>query len=229
LAIVRVHAQAGRGQDHRHSDRAAGGVVHAAADDHAVNVQLHRGAGLGGLDDVFDHPAGQVGVVIGGIYRGGTRTIGKTSDETTERSVLTRFLTDGGDINLGAGNFKAPLTNTADGGGCGKDDAGEIGAKTRGLCGCSNDPTASGGTNRHDASGGVVGLDEVITRSDRVGGAGASRIGQGHRIVDLEAQVGADSDVAARGGEVGGDERGNRRTSGGVVQGAGGARKNGGH
>ena len=108
-------------------------------------------------------------------------------------------------------------------------NTGEVGAKTGRLRGCGCNRTTSSGADGHNAGGSVIGLDEVVASGNSVGGRSASWIGQGHRIVDLEAQVGADSDVAATRRESGGSQRGNRRTSRGVVQGAGGARKDGGH
>ena len=95
--------------------------------------------------------------------------------------------------------------------------------------GCRGGCPTSSGADGHDAGGRHISFDEVVTSGDGVGNGGANGVGQGNGVVDLEAEVGANGDVGAGGGEGGSDERGNGRTSRGVVQGAGGARENGGH
>ena len=229
MAVVGVHGQAGRSQNHRHSDRAAGGVIHTAAHDHAVDVELHRCASLGGLDDVFDHPAGQAGVVIGGVHRGRTRAVGETGDVRAEGGVLAGFLADRGDVDFRASDFETPLAHRAHSNRSGVGDACEVGAETRRLSGGSCSRTTGGGADGHDAGAGVVGLDEIRTSGDCVGGGCASRIGQGHRVIDLETEIGANGDVGTGSGEGGGGQRGDAGASGRVVEGAGGAREDGGH
>jgi len=229
LAVVRVHGQAGRGQNHRHRDAAAGGVVHRARSNNAVDVELHRRASLGCLDDVLDHPAGQVGVVVGGVHRGRTRAVGEASDIAAEGGVLTGFLTDGCDVNFASCDFEAPLAHRAHSCGGGVRNAGEVCAKAAGCCSCGNGHAASGGAKSHDAGCGVVRLDEVRTSGNCVGGRGAYGVGQGHRVIDLEAQVGADGDVGASRREGASSQSGDGGAGRGVIQGAGSARENGGH
>ena len=184
---------------------------------------------MGALDDVFDHPAGQVGVVIGGVHRGGTRAVSEAGDIGTERRVLTDFLADGCDVNFASCDFEAPLAHAAHSCGGGVRDAGKSCAEAARCSGSGDGTATSGGADGHDAGGGNISLDEIRTSGNCVGRDGTCGIGQGHGVVDLEAQVGAYGDVGASCWKRTGGKSGDGGSGRGVIQGAGSARENGGH
>ena len=195
LAVVRVDGQAGRRQDHRGVDEAAEGVVDSARDNYAVDVQLHAGAVLLTLDDVLDHAAGDGGVLIGGVHRGGTSAVSEAGDVVAEGGVLADLLADGGDVDLGAGDLEAPVAHGAHYHGGGVGDAGEVGAEAAGECGGRCGGAAGGGADRHDAAASDVRFHEVRTSCNGVGYGGAGRVGERHGVVDFEAEVRANGDV----------------------------------
>ena len=195
LAVVGVDGQAGGRQDHRDADEAAGGVVDGARDNYAVDVELHAGAALLTLDDVLDQAAGDVGVVFGGVHRGGTSAVSEAGDEAAEGGVLADFLADGGDVDLGASDLEAPVTHRAHHYGGGVGDAGEVGAEAAGQGGGRFGGAAGGGANGHDAGSGVIRFHEVRTSCNGVGYGGAGRVGERYGVVDLEAEVRANGDV----------------------------------
>ena len=236
LAVVGVHGQAGRSQNHGNSDAAAGGVVDGAAAHHAVDVQLHGRARLRTLDHVLDHPVGQVAVVIGGVHRGGTRAVGEAGDVAAEGGVLTHGLADGGHVDFGPGDFKAPFAHGTHHCRGGVVDLESVGNNSSSVVGDGNAGTAeSGGNSQCTSSGGVA--DYVVNgacgQSGRKG-ARASSAGFGvdyaelDGIADFKVQVGRDSNDICSVINVSLTE-GCGGASRGVVEGAGGARQDGGH
>ena len=229
LAVVGVDGQAGGRQDHRDANGAAEGVVDGARYNYAVDVEFHAGAALLALDDVLDQAAGDVGVVVGGVHRGRTSAVSEAGDVGAEWGVLAGFLADGGDVDLRAGDLEAPVAHGAHHHGGGVGDAGEAGAKAAGQGGGRFGRATDGGADGHDAGASDIRFHEVRASCNGVGCGGAGRIGKRYGVVDLEAEIGADGDVRARGGEGGSSQRGNRCTSWGVIESTGGARKDGGH
>ena len=195
LAVVGVDGQAGGGQDHRDADEAAGGVVDGARNNYAVDVELHAGAALLALDDVLNQTAGDVGVVVGGVHRGGTSAVSEAGDVVAEGGVLADFLADGGDVDLGAGDLEAPVAHRAHHYGGGVGDAGEVGAKAAGLCSGCCGSAAGSGADGHDAGASDVRFHEVRTSCNGVGYGGAGRVGERYGVVDFEAEVRANGDV----------------------------------
>ena len=195
LAVIGVDGQAGGGQDHRDADEAAEGVVDGARNNYAVDVELHGGAALLALDDVLDQPTGDVGVVVGGVHRGGTSAVSEAGDVAAEGGVLTDCLADGGDVDLGAGDLEAPVAHGAHHYGGGVGDAGEVGAEAAGLCSGCCGSAAGSGADGHDAGASDVRFHEVRTSCNGVGYGGAGRVGERHGVVDFEAEVRANGDV----------------------------------
>ena len=236
LAVVGVHGQAGRSQNHGNSDAAAGGVVDGAAAHHAVDVQLHGRARLRTLDHVLNHPVGQVAVVIGGVHRGGTRAVGEAGDVAAEGGVLTNGLADGCNINLASCDFEAPLTHGAHNCRGGVVDLESVVGNSSAVIGDGNAGTAEGGGNGQRTSGGGVADHVVSGACGQSGRKGARTSGAGFGVhhaeldgvADFEVQVGGDSNDISRVINVGLTE-GCGGASRGVVEGAGGARQDGGH
>jgi len=236
LAVVGVHSQAGRGQDDGNGDRTAEGVAHGAAADDAVDVELHLRASLGALDDVFDHPAGQIGVFVGGVNSGRTRAIGEAGDVGAERGVLADGLADSCDVDLRTGDFEAPLADGADSSGGGVLDLEGVGGNGGALVGQVNSRATGSGGDFQDSGRRGVG-DHVVGRSSsQAGGKGAGTTGacfgvdnaEFDGVANFEVQVASDGDFVV-GCVDGGFTEGCCRGSRGVVEGAGGARKDGGH
>ena len=236
LAVVGVHGQAGRGQDDGNGDRAAEGVANATSTGNAVDVELHRRASLRTLDHVLDHAGGQSGVVIGGVNRGGTRAVGKAGDVSAERRVLADFLTDGGDVDLRAGDLEAPLTDGTNDFRGGVRDLESV--RCNGGAVVSDGDSRATGGSRHlqHAGAGGVGNHVVGGTSGDAGGEGAATGSAGVDVDDAELDGVADFEVQiGRNGDFVIDDVNSGFTEGcgsasrGVVEGAGGARKDGGH
>jgi hypothetical protein len=236
LAVVGVHGEAGRGQNHGNGEGTALGVVDAAAADNAVDVELHLGTSLRALDHVLDHAAGEAGVVVCGVHGGRTRAIGEAGDVGAERCVLAGGLTDGGDVDLRAGDLEAPLADGANGNRGGVVDLEDVGRDGGAVIGEINSSTTQRCRDDQGASSRGIRVDVVGGgRTQRVRqGAGARSAGLGvddaefHRIAGFEIQVGLDRHCVGRDVDsgLGKSSRGCCRC---VVEGAGGARKDGGH
>lgn len=206
LSIIGVHVQTRRGQHDRRLDVAAERIAHNASGEHLVDVKLDTGTELLALNYVLNHAVRHRGIILGGVNRASASAIRKASHELAEGGVLTTALTDGGDINLVPGDLKAPITHLAQQLGLLVLEARLAGTKTRRLSGCSSSGATNGRGNRHDASIGDIGFDEIVTSGDCASNCGANRVGESDRITDTEALVDADLDVAASGRKISGEE-----------------------
>jgi hypothetical protein len=63
------------------------------------------------LKYVLDHAVAKGSVFVGHVDRCAARTIAETGDVAAEWNVLAGGLTDGGYIDFGAVDFKAPVTD----------------------------------------------------------------------------------------------------------------------
>ena len=233
MGVVGVDGHGGVGQDGVHRNRAALGFVHrrAAADD-AVGVQLEGCTTLLTLEHVFDHAVSKGEVVISHVHGARAGAITETSDVVFERDVLTRGLTDGGDVNLSAADVKLPVADLADNSIIRVVSLEFVGANCRTLGGDRDDrATESGGNGQHTSGCNVP--DHVVqgasgdtSRQGSSGGA-ASLVDNAEfdGIANFKVEVGADVEEGTSNGDVSGAE-GSSGASRLVVEGTGRAGQN---
>ena len=234
LSVVWIHRDGGAGQNGVHGDRAGLGVVHAATADDAVGVQLEGCATLQTLQHVFDHAVRDRKVIVGHIHRAGTSAITKASNVVLEGNILTRSLTDGGDVDFSAADVETPVADLTNNHIVGVSDLEFVGADGGALGGDRDDRAAEGGGNSQNAGGSDVANDVVGGASCNAGrqcaGSGAASLvddAEFDGIAYFEVVVGANVQQSASGRDVGGAEGGGGACRF-VVQGAGRAGKNGG-
>jgi len=237
LGVVRVDVQAGRSQHCLEGDRTAKRFAQGAAAEDLIGVQLEGGAGLLALEHVLDHPVGQGGIFVGHVHRCGARAVGETSDETTERHVLAGGLTDRGDVDLSAGDFKAPVTDLAH---SSERCVGNLElVRGNGSAIVRDRQNHATSSSRHGKGAGGCGVAQHVVggtagdASRKRAGAGAIRLSvedaENNRITNLEIQVRLNRDDIGRGVDAGFTE-GAGGASGFVIQSAGRAGQNsGGH
>jgi len=234
LSVVGIHRDGGAGQDGVHGDRTGLGVVHGAAADDAVAVQLEGCTTLQALEHVFDHAVRDRKIVVGHIHRAGAGAITKAGDVALEGNVLTRGLADGRNVDLGATNIKFPVADLADNNVVGVSDLEFVGANSSTSSGDRDDRAAEGGGNSQNAGGSNV-TDDVVggasrdASRERASSGAASLVDNAEfdRIAYFEVVVGTHVQQSASDGNVGGTEGGSGACRL-VVQGAGRAGKNGG-
>ena len=235
LGVVRVDVQAGRSQHGIEGDGAAKALAKGATAEHAIGVQLEGGAGLLALQHVLDHAVGQGGVLVGHVDRCGAGAIAEAGDVAAERNVLTRGLTDGCDVNFGAGDFKAPVADLADNGEVGVGDLEFVGGGDGAVVSDGDSGATCGGRHLQHAGCRGVGNDVVGGAASDAGGQGATTGSTGlavddaelDGVADFEVQVGSNGDFVATGVHVGFTES-TGGASGFVVEGAGRAGQDGG-
>ena len=237
LGVVGVDVEAGGGQHGVEGDRAAEGFAQGAAAEDAVGVELEGGAVLLALKDVLDHPVGEGGVFVGHVDRGSAGAIAEAADVSAEGHVLTRGLTDGGDVDFSAADLEAPVADLADDGEVCVGDLELVGGNGRTIVGDGQDgATGAGGDGQRTSVSGVA--------EDVVGGGSRDRSGQGarasaaglavdnaelDRVADLKVQVGLHRDDVGADVDIGFTE-GSGGAGGLVVEGAGRAgQDSGGH
>ena len=237
LGVVRVDVQAGRGQHCVEGDRTAKRFAQGATAEDLIGIQLEGGAGLLALEHVLDHPVGQGGIFVGHVDRCGARAIGETGDEATERHVLAGGLTDRGDVDLGAGDFEAPVADLAHSSKSCISNFELVGGGDGAVIGDWQNHTTSSSGHREGAGGCGVAQHVVggAASDTRRQGAGTGAIGQGvedaedNRIANLEVQERLDGDDISRGIDASFTE-GAGGAGGLVIQSAGRAGQNsGGH
>ena len=237
LGVVRVDVQAGGSQHGIEADRAAEGFAQAATAVHTVGVELEGGTVLLALEHVFHHPVGEGSVLVGHVHGGSTRAVAETTDVAAEGHVLAGGLTDRGDVNLGAGDFKTPVADLADHSELGVGHLKLVGGGGGAVVGDIHSGTTGGGGHLKGTSAGGVGNHVVGGGQGKTGGKGAGSGAAGlavhhaelHRISNFEVQVGLNGDGFGRGVDAGLTER-SGRTSGFVVESAGRAgQDSGGH
>ena len=235
LGVVGVDVQAGRSQHCIELDRAAQAFAQGATAEHLIGVEFEGGAGLLTLQHVFDHPVGQRGVLIGHVDRCGARTIAEAGDVAAERNVLARGLTNGGDVDFSAADFKAPVADLADNGEGGVGNLELVGSSCGAVVGDGDARAAKSGRHLHHTSCRCVSNDVVGGgRADACGqsaGAGAAGLAVDDAeldgVTDLEVQVRGDGDFVATDADVRFTES-SGGSSGFVVEGAGRAGQYGG-
>ena len=234
LSVVRIHRDGGTGQDRVHGDRAGLGVVHAAAADDAVGVQLEGCATLLTLQHVFDHAVRDRKVIVGHVHRAGTSAIAKAGDVVLEGNILTRGLTDGGDVDFSAADVEFPVADLTNHNVVGVSDLEFVGASGGALGGDRDDRATQSGRNGQGASAGgiadhVIGGASCNTRRQCASSGAASLVDDAEfdGIAYFEVVVGTHVQDCANDGNVGGAEGGGGACRF-VVQGAGRAGKNGG-
>ena len=233
MGVVRINCHRCVCKDGVHRNRAALGFVNrgAAADD-AVGVQLEGCTTLLALEHVFDHAVSKGEVVISHVHRARAGAIAETSDVVFEGDVLTRGLTDSGDVDLGAGNVKSPVADLANHGKIRVVSLELVGADSGALGGDRDHGTAEGGGNGQHTSGCNVTNHVVQGASGDTGGQGASGgaaslvdDAEFDGISDFEVEVGADVEKGTNSGDVSRSKAGGG-ASGLVVEGAGRAGQN---
>lgn len=237
MGVVGVDVEAGGGQHSIKADRAAEGFAQSAPAEHAVGVQLESGTVLLALQHVLDHAVGQGGVLVGHVDRSGAAAVTEARDVAAEGDVLTRGLTDGGDVDFSAADFKAPVADLANDGEVGVVHLKLVRRSCGAVVGDGKDGAASSGGNGQCTSGCRVaqhvirgGVGDRCRQSARTSTAGlAVDYAELHRITGFEVQVRGYGDY------IGADvDTGFAESTGGaggfVVEGAGRAGQNsGGH
>lgn len=232
LGVVRINRHRGVGQDGIHRNRTALGFVNRTAADDAVGIQLEGCTTLLALEHVFDHAVSKSEVVISHVHRARAGAITETSDVVFEGDVLTRGLTDGGDVDLSAGNVKSPVADLTHHSKIRVVSLEFVGADSRALGGDRDHGTAEGGGNSQSASGSGVADDVVDRASGDTSRQGASRSATSlvdnaefDGIANFEIEVGADAQDGSSSGDISRSEAGGG-ASGLVVESAGRAGQN---
>jgi len=167
-----------------------------------VGVKLERSTSLVALKHVLDHAVAEGSILVGHVDRCAARTIAEARDVVAEWNVLTRGLTDGGYIDFGPVDFKAPVTDLSDYCERGVGDLESVRANSCTVVGDGDCRATQGcGHLQHSGAGGVT--------NNVIGGRKAESCGKCacacaislsvdhtklHGITYFQVQVGSNSD-----------------------------------